>query len=313
MTEFKLNKILVPLDGSTLAEQAIPFAVAIAAGKSTITFIQVLPEAVPLRDLIGRVTATEDETGSVAEARARESLEESVHHWASILPGGGEFVVRTGDPAGEILAAAEELGCDLIVAASRGRGAIGRLAFGSVADRLARASTVPVLLVRPDDAAAEIGLPDLRRVLIPYDGSEHAAEAFPVAAALHAQLGLLAHVVRVVTPTSYTPLAGPMEPFYTPQVLDQLLSEIEAEAKDSINAAVAELATMGVEATAEVMTGTPAATLQACSDPGDVIVMTSHGRSGFTRWLLGSVAEQLVREGPVPVLLVPARARGAEQ
>jgi nucleotide-binding universal stress UspA family protein len=217
--------------------------------------------------------------------------------------------VRTGDPATEILLAAEELGCDLIVAASRGRGAIGRLAFGSVADRLTRAATVPVMVVRPVDAAAEIGPALIRRMLVPYDGSEHAKEAFPVAISLAARLGAPIHVVRVITPTSYTPLAGPMEPFYSPQVLDEMLGEIEAEAKSSIDAAVAELGARGAAVTGEVRTGVPAATLQELSLQGDLIVMTSHGRSGMMRWLLGSVAEQLVREGPVPVLLVPARAR----
>jgi nucleotide-binding universal stress UspA family protein len=68
-----------------------------------------------------------------------------------------------------------------------------------------------------------------------------------------------------------------------------------------------ELKQAGIEASIEVLEGSPAELLMSVAEPGDLYVMTSHGRRGATRWVLGSVAEKLVRSAPAPVCLVPAR------
>jgi nucleotide-binding universal stress UspA family protein len=74
--------------------------------------------------------------------------------------------------------------------------------------------------------------------------------------------------------------------------------------------AIAHLKEEGVAASGAILDGSPFFAISDATEPGDLIVLTSHGRGGVRRWLLGSVAEKLVREAPVPVLLVPAVERG---
>ena len=81
---------------------------------------------------------------------------------------------------------------------------------------------------------------------------------------------------------------------------------VEHDARDYLTAVVARLEDEGVSATWDVLEGSPFFAIADATQTGDLLVTTSHGRSGVLRWLLGSVAEKLVREAPVPVLLVPS-------
>jgi nucleotide-binding universal stress UspA family protein len=94
-------------------------------------------------------------------------------------------------------------------------------------------------------------------------------------------------------------------------VYEEVLEDEEKAATASLDAVKAEMANQGVTVTSEVMVGTAVAVIGEMHAPGDVVVMSSHGRSGIGRWLLGSVAETLVREGTAPVIVVPAADRVA--
>ncbi len=314
MTEFNaIKRILVPLDGSSLAEQAIPFAVSVAHAETEIVFVHVAASAEPIRDVLGRVAVHPDEVEDVVLDRSTEDLRTAAGRWPDLNQERLSYVVRVGDYATEILSAAEENECDLIIAASRGRGAVGRLAFGSVVDRLSRATTIPIMIVRPQDATSEIATPKLSRVVVPYDGSELAADAFPVAIALAKKLAVDVHLIHAINPTAFAPMAAPMEPYYSAEVYDQLLGDLQAQAQSELETAKAKFAESAVNATFEIVAGSPYAVIAERTQPEDLIVMTSHGRSGIRRWLIGSVAEKLVREGPVPVVLVPSKGRGATE
>jgi nucleotide-binding universal stress UspA family protein len=93
------------------------------------------------------------------------------------------------------------------------------------------------------------------------------------------------------------------------EITDQIWQDAEAEAKATVADAIAHLKDEGIAASGAVLNGSPFFAISDATKPGDLIVLTSHGRGGVRRWLLGSVAEKLVREGPVPVLLVPAVER----
>lgn len=306
-----IKRILVPLDGSDLAEQAIPFAAALAVGGVDLIFVHVASSVEPIRDLIGRVAVQPGEVEDVEVDRWSDALRASAKRWPGLETANIDYVVSIGDYATEILNVAQERECDLIVAASRGRGAVGRLAFGSVVDRLARATSIPILIVRPQDAAAEIGTPTIRRIVVPYDGSELAAGAFPVAIALAKRLSAEVHLIHALNPTAMAPMAVPMEPYYSADVYDQLLTEMETQARIDLENAKALVEAAGLTATYELVNGSPYEVIAERVFAEDIIVMTSHGRSGIRRWLIGSVAEKLVREGPVPVVLVPSAGRGS--
>jgi len=146
-------RILIPLDGSPLAEKALEVAEPLAlAGGLELLLLRVVPVAPPLV-VEGRMIMTADEVA----AMERRDAEVYLAMVAAGLRARGLRVrrlLRVGDPARAILAAAEAERATLIAMATHGRGGLGRLLFGSVTARVMRASPIPVLTVRPEQVAA---------------------------------------------------------------------------------------------------------------------------------------------------------------
>jgi nucleotide-binding universal stress UspA family protein len=199
----------------------------------------------------------------------------------------------------------------MIAMASHGRGAVGRVIFGSVADRVARTAPVPILILRVPDDDADHGVV-VSRIVVPLDGSQIAERALPVAGALSRQLAAPVHVVRAVDPISTLPMAPAVfgaVPAVSADVTDQIWREAESEARSTVTAAVSRLQAEGIDASGGILNGSPFFAISEATQAGDLLVLTSHGRGGVRRWLLGSVAEKLLREADAPVLLVPAPER----
>ena len=300
-----ISTALVPLDGSPSAEQAIPYAQALLPDGGEVKLFQVVPEPDPLLTPLLWVV---EEGLSVAEKdvvpreleRAKERVVDRRLSWTT--------KVAYGDPADQILQAIARDAIDLIVMTTHGRGAIGRTMFGSVADRLARASPVPVLLVRPQPVEASSTV-DIKRLLVPLDGSELAEGALPVAIELAKRLHVPIHLVRAIDLAYFL---APMSPMgVSAGVYDETVADVRSEIRSYLEGVVARLREQGVAADWTMLEGSPYVSVSAACAPGDLIVMTSHGRSGALRWFLGSVAEKLVREAPGPVLLVPSAGRAA--
>ncbi len=296
------DRILVPHDGSDAADAAIPWAVRLPG--SRISLLRVEPDLGPA---IGEISGLDLDTWESNDlAAARDELERAARPLIEAGKAVEPDVVVGDDPAGAILAAAEAEPTSLIVMATRGRGGAGRLLFGSVADRVAKHATVPVLLVRPGEQPSAGG-----RVLVPLDGSALAEAAMPIGARLARDLDAPLHLVRVVDDEAVVRrvrqrmAAGETLP---DDAWDLVRRDLDNEARDYLTGMAA---AAGVEATIEVAGGTPAFALLEAIVPGDVVVMSSHGASGLQRWLLGSVAEKLVRESPAPVLLAPSRQGAA--
>jgi nucleotide-binding universal stress UspA family protein len=288
--------ILVPLDGSDLAEQALPYAQAIAGSACQLILLEV---------------GQDDDD----EFRLLEQHSDSC----------ARLETAVGNPAEQILQMTQELGVGLIVMTTHGRGAIGRSAFGSVAGEVTRRSPVPVFVVRPHDERDEGPAPTIRRGVIPLDGSPLADEALPTAASLAKQLDLSIHLVIVIGATGLVPIKLDAAAAFdatlfekrVAQLLDDALFERSVaqlldDAQDLLAQRAELLQDKGIITSWEVLHGTPFLAIAGAVLPGDVIVMASHGRHGVERKLLGSVAEKLLREGSVPVLLVPARERRDE-
>lgn len=299
-----IASLLVPLDGSPLADRAIPWAQAIADANTKIVLLRVLPPPGAVEELLGRRGA---DPAAAAETAARSALAMA----AAALGGrpGVELAVATGDPAEVIVAEAAARGVGAIVIASHARGAIGRWMFGSVADRVARTSTVPVAIVREDeDGAADA--PELGRIVVPLDGSERAEEALPAARAIATAHGLPVHLLTAIDVASLTPVATPGVVLpVSGELYDQVYTDLTQSAQRHLDDAAASLQGAGLNVTTEVRIGPPYVAITDVLRPSDLAVLTSHGRSGVRRWLLGSVAEQLVRESPAPVMLVPSAER----
>jgi len=295
------DTVLVPLDGSDAADAAIPFARLLPAARYRL--LRVEPD---IEGVLGALAGIErDAWRRREEATAQEELERS----AAALAGRPvePIVVFADDPADAILDAATD--ADLVVMTTHGRGAVGRLLSGAVADRVARHAGVPVLLVRPGEAP--VATP---RIVVPLDGSTLAEDALTAAAALGVALGAPLHLIRVVDQDDVLRLLRVWR--MAGQAIDDTGYDrarvaCEEEARSYLADQATRLADQGLPVTTEVETGTPSFELLEAIEPGDIVVMSSHGRGGIRRWLIGSVADKLVRDGSAPVLLVPSAAAKA--
>jgi nucleotide-binding universal stress UspA family protein len=299
--------VLVPLDGSSLALQAIPYAAAIGGKNGELILATVAPAPEPQTDERGwRLPMTEQDQERAIDT-AKDYLLSMAEQW---LPGrkGVRAEVTFGDPSEELLGLAERHHADLIVMASHGRGALGRLRFGSVADRVSRSSPVPVLIVRAVEGDVELKRGRIGRFIVALDGSERAEQALPVVRSIAQRTGDAVHLVTVVPSADVLVAPVPwMGPPVVPQNAGETIVAIERESSDRLAEISAELADAGIETTWSVAVGKPFDEIDRLANPQDVIVLTSHGRSGLERWALGSLAEKLVRNARALVLIVRAR------
>jgi nucleotide-binding universal stress UspA family protein len=209
----------------------------------------------------------------------------------------------TGDPATEIVEAAANGGASMIVMVSHARGALGRLIHGAVADKVARQAPVPVMVIRRElEAPGPVGI---MRLVLPLDGSPLAAESLPFATNLAQRLGTPIQLVRSVNVADLMPPAVGMGEAIPFEMYDQAEREMRQEAEEYLQGVAAKLRADGLNVTAQLLFGPPASAISDVTHVGDLVILVSHERSGIARWLMGSVAEQLVRIDEAPVVLVP--------
>lgn len=291
--------LLVPLDGSELAEAALPLATLL---------VQRLAGRIVLFSAIEPADIKGNDEGALRrynerEVEAREYLEKVA---ARLTTGGAtaSVEIRGGPADEEIEAAAIDLDAAFIVMATHGRSGVGRWFRGSVADKVIRRGSVPVLVIRPGDEPAPSAI---TRIVVPLDQSELAEmavlPALELARAFDADLDLVHVAPWVVAPYTRAPQSG--------YVLAEVEEDIEAEALRYVER-VRE-GTGYAKAHGAVLRGSAAEELAtyARHSHADLIVMTTHGRSGFVRLALGSTADRVVAEGAAPVLLVRPLPAGA--
>jgi nucleotide-binding universal stress UspA family protein len=300
--------VLAPLDGSYLAEHAIPYGKAVAGPRGRLILLEVVHGPEPIRGLLGDTIVDAQHAGEVFDIEARTRLADAAERWKPVV-GEVQIETRQGNPTAQIIAFAEEQHCNYIAMASHGKGALHRLAFGSVTDEVARTSPVPVLIVHPKSEKPTIEAKVIKRMILPMDGSKLAEAALPVAIDLGKRLNLPAVVVRAITPEAIATMYPGTEAFYAADVYDDIITQQEKEAKAEVEAEAAKLVQAGVEAKPRVLIGSAVDAIENIVEPGDIVVMTSHGRTGIKRLVLGSVAEQLIRSAIAPVVLVPAPGR----
>lgn len=208
-------------------------------------------------------------------------------------------VLAEGEPAEALMAAAKEAGGSVVVMGTHGRRGLGRAVTGSTTEAVLRASDLPVLTLREEPPALP-GERALGRVLVAVDDSEPSDAAVQLALRLppedrrHLGFVSVVDVDRVLGSSRYS----------NPAIRDELC----AAATRTIDAAVDAARAAGVEADASILEGHAGDVVLAAAreDRADLIVMGSHGRRGLRRFFLGSVAESVVRNAAVAVLVVRA-------
>jgi nucleotide-binding universal stress UspA family protein len=291
-----IRKILVPLDGSATAEAVLPLVTHLAqSARAEVELITVLTP-VAIWDAAASIIKWDAE-----EAAAREYIEEKARELQ--LRGVKAYsTVEFGQAAYAVFDAAKKGNADFIAMTTHGRSGVTRFVLGSVADKLLH-TAAPLLVVRPgdDDTVHPLVPAGIRKILVPLDGSELSLAAIPLAEEMARLLSASLVFCHVVT-TEWIAYSG-ME---TPTLYPDVLNDMKAAAKADIEKAAGESKGRGFDVDYFVGIGGPTDEIQriAREQGADMIVMSTHGRSGPTRWIMGSVADALVRRTHLPCLLV---------
>ena len=292
------KKIVVPLDGSLLAEQALSF----------------LPRFVsPLQTHIDLVCVVQPWVYALGMSEAtpisvindlHENWKAYLHQQEIFLQGLGYTVqshVLEGDIAAEILALAANKNADLIVMSTHGRSGFRRLALGSVAERVLHNATIPLLLVR-EGAALHTTNP-IEHLLVPLDGSSFAERSIPLAVELSTQTGATLTMLRVVQDLD---AQNKQIIFKSEEAAEEAVTQWKLLATRYLDELAKGIKAEGVKVSSMVLSGDPENLIGTIAEtlPADLIVMSTHGRSGVSRWVYGSVANKVLRTASCPVLLV---------
>ena len=304
-----INNILVPLDGSALAEAALPYAKAIAARTgASVMLVRAAQNKSPLGDV------TYDQQHYTIE-KAEDYLSlvaaDLVAHGLEVRTG----VPYSGSAAEWIVEESQIRQSDLIIIGTHDRVGPDRWLHGSVAEGVVNRATIPVMLVRAGGAEqlAQRFLAEQPVVIVPVDGSELSEAALPVARQVAQILGARVVLVGVV-PNPGELLAGQAGAIVTYAESEQ--SELEAQVSGYLKASVERARGSDASVQTVLRRGDPSTEIAAVAEEyaAAAVVMATHGRTGLVRSIVGSVAGGVLHLSSTPVVLIrPAELRGAEE
>lgn len=289
-TRDQFRSIIVPVDGSRLAEGAIPYALAIAerAG-STVRFVLVHPGHYP----------------PLLIEPPKVYLKELTNRFRKRLGRSLSSIILNGAVAPSLVRHAREIKADLVVMTTHGHGGLRRAWLGSVTDQMIRSLEVPVLAVRAAEGAVLPESVSISEILVPLDGSPLAESVLEPTVELARSNNAKISLLQVVQPVFLA--AEPGLPY--PAGYDEQLTIVQREAaQDYLQDIVEQLRRDGVDATGIAVLGRGTAdTILNLARPARVslVALATHGRGGFRRLVLGSVADRLVRGSDVPILVIP--------
>ena len=303
------KRILIPLDESPLAEKALTYLPRFIdpghpPGQTEVVLlcvVEIMRYAAMTSEYQYAPFLIDDITKSY------ETYLQTMAQWLHDHGYGGITKLVEGDAAEQILAVAQETNADLIAMTTHGRSGVTRLALGSVAERVIQHAILPVLLVREETTMPH---GKIERILVPLDGSAFAKQALCQAQTLAKATGATLHLLTVVAPIAY-----PYGLAYTPSSTafapgdDTIFNNTETALK-AVGGAVQ---AAGVTCKTTVLRGDPASVICDVVNENqiDVVVISTHGRTGFKRWVYGSVANQVLHGVNCPVLVlrgVPSEA-----
>ena len=281
------QRVLVPLDGSRLAERAVPYAKAIASNTGS--------------ELILFTVAT------VRNEKLDRPMKAYLEHNAKALKAERIKVITAtayGNAADEIIRFADQNKISLIIISTHGHSGIKRWMLGSVALKVLYGTVVPVLLVK--SKSHKISDVKFKKVLVPLDGSPFSEASIPYVKELAQRAGGEIILLRVgeipILPADRSPAIKPSWEEYR----DMLMSEIQRQAEEYLEGVKVNLGTRGIKVRTQAILGKAAEIILQVAQQEDVklITMTTQGRTGISRWVYGSVASRIVEESLQPVMLI---------
>lgn len=283
------NKIFVPLDGSELAEAVLPYVALLG---------RVLQLPV---DLI-HVNDPETVSPSLHPTRAADYLIKTAASFLGRLT--VSCGVKTGAAAEVILDTASTDAGTLIAMATHGQTGGQRWLLGRVAQKVLQASKNPLVLIRPQDGAPPKSAVELGTIIVPLDGSRLAEQILPHVVYFASRLGLQVILIRTYT----LPTAGYfMGAHVSPPDTAELREKTKEEIGEYLQTKIEKLTAGGIKKITSVVTegrGPEEIIELARKTPGNMVAMSTHGRSGMGRWVLGSVTDRVVSNCGDPVLVI---------
>ena len=299
--------ILVPLDGSRFAETALPTAAYLARKARGRLHLMLAHQPAGALVGVGEMVVPSNDLDPELRLRERAYVEETAARVGDVGGGPIEFQLVDGPAGPAVCEEASRVEADLVVMATHGRGAIGRLWFGSVADYAVRHSPVPTLLVHPERGEQPAELHAVPGILVALDLSPHSE------AVLESVIGM----ARLLQ--SHVTLLHVLEPFYAaepsvpyPMLQDPTITEVRrVDAQRHLDRIADRLRERGLSvSTRVVIGGGPAAVvLETLQDRRfGLVALTTHGAGGMKRLFLGSVADKVIRSAAKPVLVLRPEA-----
>jgi nucleotide-binding universal stress UspA family protein len=295
------TRILVTLDGSKNAEQALPYGRHLAKALALPVELLGVVDPTPLADF-----AEVWERGDLDRLITEETMGTTRYLEDVAKSFSGTQVkcsIEKGAPDEIIIEKAAADANTLIVMATHGRSGFQRWLLGSIADKVLHGTTNHLFLVRATEQGKTDGEAVLKSVIVPLDGSALAEKALSVAQELATSLTLEVILLRAYA----LPAAVSADEYGG--FSEELVTQLESESREYLDGKAEALKRAGVTRVSTVTElGYGAAEIIALArkTPDNFIAMSTHGRSGFRRWLLGSVTERVVRHSGDPVLIVRA-------
>jgi nucleotide-binding universal stress UspA family protein len=297
------TRILIPLDGSKTAEKVLPYARFLAGS------LKLPVELLAVVDIVEMATHMSADRARYLDTMIEDSVRNSEQYLRGIartFPSGTKCTVEKGKAEQIIIETAAADKGRLITMATHGRSGINRWLLGSIAEKVLRGATNPLLLVRATDEAKADRVATLKSIVVPLDGSELAESVLPTVVELAKILKLQVILFRAysIPYSAYSSAEG-----YYAVDYEELLKAMREEAVDYLEKKTEAVKKLGIDKVSCVAKeGFAADEIISLSrkPPDNLIAMCTHGRSGVKRWVLGSVTETVVRHSADPVLVIRA-------
>jgi len=296
--------LIIPLDGSTLAESVLPIAVKLAQTlEAKVTLLHVIEHNAP-EEVHGERHLTSEQEAliylrGVAEYVFPENIQVEMHVHSN----------EQKDVARSIVEHATEFGTDLIAMCTHGRGGLRTWLFGSIAQQVVSLGKTPVLLVQPGKTVRMTEF-NCNRLLVPMDGDPDHEEGLQVAVGLAQVCQARLHLLMVVHTYRTLPAEKAATATLLPGATTEMLDMTEEDAQKYLNRLheeIEEISKAFIEVTSEVQRGDPAKLIATVAKKigADLIVIGTHGKTGMDAFWSGSMAPKISRYSPAPLLLVP--------
>jgi len=294
--------LLVPLDGSALAESALPAASFFGERcGASVTLIHVVednpPTAIHGEHHLKSRTEAEEYLRDAASRYFDRKLKVDCHVHTMVEAGVAQAITHHQ----------AEFDHDLIVMCTHGRTGANNLVFGSIAQKIAALGTVPVLIVRPDRSNVPAPAFAVTPMLVPLDGSQEHDPGLAAAEELARRVNGEIHLLLVVPTLATIPGQWEDSTKILPTSTGRMLEMAAEEAASYLEAQRLAVATLGIPVSTELDRGEPAKVIAECAERqnSQLVVFATHGRAGMEAIWEGSVASRALSRVTVPVLLIP--------